>query len=90
MPSEFAADQKPDCYKCVHRLDVPGDAHSRCNNHNAKVTGDAHGVRSGWFHWPVNFDPTWLVSCNGFSNKEEDRKPRKKLDPLVELLGMLR
>ena len=34
-----------------------------------KVTGNAHGIRSGWFMWPANFDPTWLVSCDGFEAK---------------------
>jgi len=24
------AGEKPNCYKCKHRRDVPGDAHSRC------------------------------------------------------------
>ena len=81
---------KPDCYKCVHRLGIPGDCHSRCNNHDAKVAGHEHGIKSGWFMWPINFDPTWLLSCDGFSDKEEDRKPRKELDPLIELIAMLR
>lgn len=81
---------KPDCYKCVHRLDVPGSAHTRCNNHDAKVSGNPHGIKHGWFMWPLNFDPTWLQSCDGFSDKEEDRKPRKELDPLIELFAMLR
>ena len=66
---------KPDCYKCVHRLDLVGDTHSRCNNSQAKVNGHPHGIRSGWFMWPINFDPTWLVSCDGFSDKPEDKKP---------------
>ena len=30
----------------------------------------AHGVRSGWFNWPWDFDPTWLLTCNGFEAKE--------------------
>lgn len=25
-----------------------------------------HGVRSGWFLWPVDFDPVWLTNCDGF------------------------
>lgn len=79
-----------ECYKCVHRMDIPGNAHSRCNNHAAKVKGNPHGIRSGWFLWPLNFDPVWLESCDGFSDKEEDRKPVKKLDPLVELISLLR
>lgn len=35
-----------------------------------KVTGNPHGIRSGWFMWPVNFDPVWLESCTGFEPKE--------------------
>ena len=81
---------KPNCYKCVHRLDLPGDAHSRCNNHTAKVSGDPHGIKMGWFMWPMNFDPCWLQSCDGFSDKAEDKKPRKEFDPIIELMALLR
>lgn len=35
------------------------------------VKGNEHGVRSGWFNWPFNFDPTWLESCNGFESKSD-------------------
>jgi hypothetical protein len=31
------------------------------------VRGHAHGVANGWFVWPVNFDPVWLESCDGFT-----------------------
>jgi hypothetical protein len=31
------------------------------------VTGSQHGINSGWFNWPLNFDPAWLKSCNGFT-----------------------
>jgi hypothetical protein len=30
------------------------------------VVGDEHGIKKGWFGWPFNFDPTWLVECDGF------------------------
>ncbi len=30
------------------------------------VVGDPHGIRMGWFAWPWNYDPVWLVSCDGF------------------------
>lgn len=63
---------KPDCYKCVHRRNVPGDAHSACSNIKAKVIGNSYGRSQGWFFWPFNFDPVWLESCNGF--KERDGK----------------
>ena len=61
--------EKPNCYECEHRGSVPGDAHSSCRNREAHVEGDAHGQRSGWFMWPHNFDPVWLVSCDGFAGK---------------------
>ena len=35
------------------------------------IRANAHGVRSGWFNWPYNFDPTWLESCDGFEDKGE-------------------
>jgi len=61
---------KPNCYKCKYREEIPGDAHSRCTNLKAKVVGERHGINSGWFFWPFNFDPTWLINCNGFKKKE--------------------
>lgn len=35
-----------------------------------KVEANPHGVRHGWFNWPLDFDPTWLVACEGFEGKE--------------------
>jgi hypothetical protein len=35
------------------------------------IKANAHGVKMGWFMWPVNFDPTWLENCDGFKAKEE-------------------
>ena len=82
--------QRPDCYKCVHRMTIVGDAHSRCNNFKAKVVGNPYGIRSGWFRWPLNFDPAWLEQCDGFSTDPKDKKPVQKLDPLIELISILR
>lgn len=56
---------KPQCYSCRYRRDIPGDQHSLCMNTSAMVEGNAHGIRMGWFIWPVNFDPVWLISCDG-------------------------
>lgn len=36
------------------------------------VRGNEVGIRRGWFNWPVNFDPAWLLSCDGFDPKEEE------------------
>ena len=81
--------KKPDCYNCIHRLTIPGNSHSRCNNVNAKVEGHEYGIKSGWFMWPLNYDPVWLISCDGFSNDPNDKKPRIEHDPLTEILAIL-
>lgn len=60
---------KHDCYKCKHVRSVPGYAHKACANTKARVKGNEMGIRNGWFYWPYNFDPTWLVECNGFEEK---------------------
>lgn len=59
----------PLCYMCKYRRNIPGDAHSLCAGAIAvdQVTANAHGVRSGWFWWPFNFDPIWLESCGNYS-----------------------
>jgi len=33
------------------------------------VVGNDHGVKSGWFNWPMDFDPCWLEKCTGFSEE---------------------
>ena len=75
--------KKPNCYECIHRRRLMGDAHSKCVHPDigengavdaAKklgVVGNPHGIKSGWFLWPFNFDPVWLGACNGFTGKED-------------------
>jgi hypothetical protein len=90
---------KPNCYHCVYRREVPGSAHSTCihpataeefhdnaaaqaigilGRHSGitlipsraavelRITASIQGISRGWFIWPVNFDPTWLQTCEGF------------------------
>jgi len=30
------------------------------------VVASYYGYSSGWFYFPLNFDPVWLVRCDGF------------------------
>ena len=44
---------------------------SKKNMVNAKklnISADSHGIQNGWFMWPVNFDPVWLLTCDGFKS----------------------
>lgn len=63
---------KPNCYECVHRGEVPGSCHSSCKRTKpTKVKGNEHGIKSGWFNYPFNFDPVWLEKCDGFEGKSK-------------------
>lgn len=32
------------------------------------IKASANGIRNGWFNYPYNFDPTWLLNCDGFED----------------------
>lgn len=34
------------------------------------IQADPHGVRKGWFNFPWNFDPVWLLNCDGYERME--------------------
>ena len=35
------------------------------------IKGNAHGIKNGWFMWPISFDPVWLENCDGYTEKED-------------------
>jgi hypothetical protein len=97
---------KPNCYECKHRGNVPGDSHSSCKHPlneqtldnplsslialfasvgrelpvqadtGLNVKGNPHGIENGWFNWPWNFDPVWLLSCDGFEQKGKNENDK--------------
>jgi hypothetical protein len=59
-----------ECYDCIHRQEVFYSAHSQCNKPDAGMTGNKHGIKKGWFMYPVNFDPVWKTKlCSNFEAK---------------------
>ena len=61
--------EKPKCKDCKFIENVPGNTHKACSNENANVAGTTLGITKGWFDWPYNFDPVWLISCDGFEQR---------------------
>ncbi len=56
--------------------EIPKNEYIRAeNNYNAasvlEIRGSMHGIGSGWFHWPWNYDPVWLRNCKGFITTED-------------------
>ena len=60
------------CRTCKWRRNVPGNVHIQCAKPDWNMTGDPHGIRRGWFIYPILFDPIWRTSdCANF----EERTP---------------
>jgi hypothetical protein len=53
---------KTECHECAHMREVPGNSHIRCARPDPDMTGDPHGVRKGWFFYPLLFDPVWRTA----------------------------
>ena len=59
------------CYDCVHKRAVPGNAHIACANPDENMQGDTYGKKSGWWYYPMLFDPTWsLTVCRNHEGVE--------------------
>ena len=48
---------------------IEGRGTTRLDSGTMKIAANKHGIRSGWFMWPFNFDPIWLEECSGFAQK---------------------
>ncbi len=82
VEAEKKGDTMKECYKCVHRELIPGSTHSSCKKRPLpEVEGKPHGIRMGWFFWPFDFDPVWLVKCDGFESKDEANKSESEVKP---------
>ena len=56
-----------ECYYCKHKEEVPGDAHIKCGKPDSKMSGNPHGIKNGWFFYPMVFDPVWKEKkCDNF------------------------
>ena len=59
-----------ECRTCKHRRTIPWDAHISCANPDPEMKGSPHGIKSGWFMYPINFDPVWKEKdCSNFEAK---------------------
>lgn len=47
------------------------------NAEKLNIQAHRHGIVSGWFYWPVNFDPVWLLNCKGYEEKINSREGEK-------------
>jgi hypothetical protein len=67
--------KRNECWECIHKREVPGNAHIRCDNPDQGMKGDPHGIKNGWFAYPILFDPVWKENeCKNFKIMESNSK----------------
>jgi len=60
-----------ECYRCAFRQNVPGESHIKCANPDTEMAGNPHGIKNGWFIYPLLFDPTWKEKdCANYEPKD--------------------
>lgn len=47
------------CHNCINERAVPGNAHIACAKPDMNIKGNPHGIKKGWFVYPILFDPVW-------------------------------
>jgi hypothetical protein len=63
------------CYKCTFKRDVPGDCHISCSNPDKGMKGNKHGIKNGWFFYPILFDPIWMEKeCMNYKETNESNR----------------
>ena len=84
-----------DCYKCGYRGNNLGSAHIRCRynwskSELKKPKGKPHGIKHGWWIFPFNFDPIWMLEdCPAFATEFQKEMIVEKYNPLLELGAIL-
>lgn len=69
-PESSAYRESGECHSCIHRRSVPGDCHIACSKPDTQMTGNPHGMRNGWFEYPLVFDPIWKARpCRNFTKE---------------------
>ena len=83
-----------DCYKCGYKGKNPGSAHIRCKYdwEKAKLPmpkGNPHGIKHGWWIFPMIYDPTWMLGeCPVFGTEWDPQMVIEEHDPLSEVLAI--
>lgn len=74
MDKKKELNQMNECYSCVNKCSVPGNCHIKCVKPDPSMKGNAHGIKNGWFYYPLLFDPVWKEKmCNNFEDKQANQ-----------------
>lgn len=87
------AKPKKTCHQCIHRRSVPGDSHSMCSfsweqSKHFPPEGNPHGIKKGWWMFPFNYDPIWMMGeCKEFNDgREKVKTPHLEEHPRAQVV----
>jgi len=87
-------DTKSQCWRCAYKAAVPGSCHIRCVYNWAKSEhrpprGKEYGIDSGWYYFPLNYDPVWMI--DGCQARADEREPEMvgPDNPMLDLLSIM-
>jgi len=82
------AKEAKNCWTCGYKESLPGDAHIKCR----RIFGDVQppkAKKTGYYLFPLNFDPIWQAEeCKGWA-KEADPKKIREESAMEDVLGIL-
>ena len=65
--------KRNECYSCIHKRPVSGNAHIKCAKPDPDMRGTKHGVQNGWFAYPFSFDPVWKEKdCQNYESTQKE------------------
>ena len=72
MKPDIKRDMKNECHLCKYKRELPGESHILCSNPDWSMRGHPHGIKNGWFIYPLVFDPVWkMKDCENFEEIDE-------------------
>ena len=61
------------CFICKNKRNIGEDCHILCAKPDRNLKANPIGIQGGWFNYPRNFDPSWIISdCKNFEKKERN------------------
>jgi hypothetical protein len=71
IPGDAHSTCKHPVYKDISpEVKLLGLLGAKINVPGLNIQGHPDGIKNGWFNHPFNFDPIWLIACNGFKQEE--------------------
>jgi len=83
------------CNNCAYKVSVPTSSHHiscRFNWIKSELnspTVNQHGVKEGWYYFPLNFDPVWQTEeCKAFSSIKDEEMYLDEVNFLLSLFNI--